>query len=170
MPDCLAARVGLSRSLRELTLRAACGCLSRGCAALGSNPGGFVHKRLTARCKKGQNRALSLSAGGEGGITRAARSPLEGAAHSPSFAARSSPPAAASSNPVASSTHTSPADKKRARLGPFLICWRRGWDYSRCALAPQGGRSLTCVRCAFFAACGGFVEPRGFVHAHLTGR
>jgi hypothetical protein len=45
----LAERVGLIRSQRELTLRAACGRLSRGCAALGSNPGGFVHAHLTGR-------------------------------------------------------------------------------------------------------------------------
>ena len=55
------------RSLRELTLRAACGCLSRGRAALGSNPGGFVHTRLTCRYKKGPLGALFISTGGEGG-------------------------------------------------------------------------------------------------------
>ena len=67
-PKWFAERVGLIRSLRELTLRAACGCLSRGRAALGSNPGGFVHTRLTGRYKKGPLGALFISTGGEGGI------------------------------------------------------------------------------------------------------
>ena len=67
-PKSFAERVGLIRSLCELTLRAACGCLSRGRAALGSNPGGFVHTRLTGRYKKGPLGALFLSTGGEGRI------------------------------------------------------------------------------------------------------
>ena len=69
-PKSFAERVGLIRSLCELTLQAACGCLSRGRAALGSNPGGFVHTRLTGRYKKGPLGALFISTGGEGGIER----------------------------------------------------------------------------------------------------
>ncbi len=42
------------RSLRELTLRAACGRLSRGAAALGSNPVGYLPSPPSGNQKSGQ--------------------------------------------------------------------------------------------------------------------
>ncbi len=120
--SCLAERVGWIRFLRKLTLRAACGRLSRGSAALGSNPGGFVHSP-SPETKRAREGPLSCLAERVGWIRFLRKLTLRAACGRLSRGS-----AALGSNPGGFVHAPVTGKHKRARKGPFRIYWRRGWD------------------------------------------